>query len=115
MLRVATFSRVPPPPATAEEALGWAQDALSNGRYYTDPHFEKRMRQRQLSLQDVKFAVRRATHCEPYPDGTPLYGGTCWRLYGPCPDEDDPDPIRVGFEAYFDTHRGKLTLLITLF
>ncbi|HEU4537277.1 MAG TPA: hypothetical protein VFS00_24320 [Polyangiaceae bacterium] len=96
--------------------MAWAQDALSNGRYYThDPHFEKRTRERQLSLQDVKFAVRRATHCEPYPDGNPLYGGTCWRLYGPCPDEDDPDPIRVGFEAYFDTHRGKLALLITLF
>lgn len=98
-------------PTTATEALVWAQEAITAARYLTDPHFDRRCRQRNITLRDAQNAIRRALRCAPYADGTPLAGGTCWRIVGP---DLDGEETTVGVEA-FEDHLGRRVLLITVF
>lgn len=100
-----------PGPRTPDEALAWAREALAAGRYWTPPHFEKRMRERRITLADARHAIEHATQCVPY-DGRARQGGTCWRIHGPTLDEDD-DGATVGVEVYRDP-LTRLTL-VTLF
>ena len=96
-------------PTTAIDALAWAQEAIAASRYLTDPHFDRRCR--QLSEQPVLGQARRASHCAAYAGGTPLAGGTCWRIVGP---DLDGEETTVGVEA-FEDHLGRRVLLITVF
>jgi hypothetical protein len=98
-------------PTTAVDALAWAQEAIAASRYLTDPHFDRRCRQRGITLRDAQNAIRRASHCAAYAGGTPLAGGTCWRIVGP---DLDGEETTVGVEA-FEDHLGRRVLLITVF
>lgn len=98
-------------PTTSAEALAWAQEAMRAHRYLSDPHFDGRCRQRQLSVRDARSAILGATRCIPYADHTPLAGGTCWRILGP---DTDGEETGVGVEAFLD-HLGRRVLLVTIF
>lgn len=104
--------QVCPGPGSIRQALPWIRDALAAGRYAVhEPHFGRRCRQRGLSIQDVKNAIKNATRCEPYADRSPTQDGTNWRVTGP---NVDGDSIAVGVEA-FETQPDRWVLLITLF
>jgi hypothetical protein len=98
-------------PSTADEALRWAREALGNGRYWVVDHAEARKQQRRISVADMKSIIKRATACEAYPDGTPRFGGTCWRMTGPSLDEIE---TALGVEVYVD-HLGKRLVVVTVF
>lgn len=97
-------------PTTPEEALAWAQEALTAGRYILDPHFGDRCSERNITFRDARYAILQATRSAPY-KRTPLAGGTCWRLWGP---DLEGTETGVGFEAFQD-HLGRRLLLMTVF
>ena len=86
-----------PGPKTAAEALVWVQEAFAAARYIVDPHFQKRCLQRGYSIFDAKKIASTATYCEAYDDGTPLAGGTYWRVSGTALDGTE---AKLGVEAY---------------
>lgn len=98
-------------PTTPEDALAWAQQAMTNGRYIPDPHFLRRCQQRRVSRADFHHVIAKAQRCASYPDGTPRAEGTCWRLWGP---DTEGEETTVGFEAFQD-HLGRRILLLTVF
>ena len=99
-----------PGPKTAAEALVWVQEAFAAARYIVDPHFQKRCLQRGYSIFDAKKIASTATHCEAYDDGTPLAGGTCWRVSGTALDGAE---AKLGVEAFRD-HLGRQVIVITI-
>lgn len=99
-----------PGPKTADEALPWIQDAMANGRWILDPHFQKQAKARNYSVHDAKRVVATATACVPHPDGPKLAGGTPWRVTG---TDLDGASSKVGVEAYKD-HLGKHVILVTI-
>ena len=99
-----------PGPLVPSEALAWIQDASAASRYIVDPHFAKRARARNFSVFDAKKIIATASSCERYRDGTPLAGGTSWRVTGTALDGTI---AKVGVEAFKD-HLGKQIILITI-
>jgi hypothetical protein len=101
-----------PGPKTAAEALVWIQEAFTAtpARYIVDPHFQKRCLQRGFSIFDAKKIASTATNCEPYDDGKPLAGGTCWRVGGTALDGME---AKLGVEAFRD-HLGRQVIVITI-
>ena len=100
-----------PAPTNSLAALSWVQAALDAGRYVTAAHFDVRCQERGVSLLVVKRAIRRATGCATYPDGTPSQGGTCWRVTGL---DDAGNELCVGVEAFVDA-AGEQVVLVTVF
>jgi len=98
-----------PGPQTAEEALAWAKDAISNGKHWFSGHCETRFRQRGITHRDARNAIMNASQCAAYA-GTPQNGGTCWRIEGPSLDATS---ITVGVETYLDV--AKRIIVITVF
>ena len=74
-----------------------------NDCYTTTKHVLDRLKQRNLSMDDLRHAVAHPRKVEPYAD-LPQNGGTCWRLFGR--DVDSETEVGVGFEAYLDK-RGR--------
>lgn len=99
-----------PGPTNPADALAWIQEAITDGRYIVDAHFEKRARTRKFSVNDAKKIIATATSCSEYPDATILAGGTSWRVTGTALDGTT---AKVGVEAYKD-HLGKQIILITI-
>ncbi len=100
------------PPTRPDEALAWAQEALREKRYVVDPHFDKRLQDRNITWRSAWYAIQRATTCVPYePERGPLAGGTSWRITGT--DLSD-ETTSIGVEAFLD-HLGRRVLLITVF
>jgi hypothetical protein len=100
-------------PSTAVEALSWAREALGSGRYWVVDHARDRQRQRGVTAADMKNIVKKAkeTDCEPYREGSPRFGGTCWRVTGPSLDEITTS---IGVEVYVD-HLGKRMVIAIVF
>ena len=67
------------------------------------------MVERRVNMFDVHTAIDRSTTAGPYPDGTPMNGGTCWRIVGP--DVDGERTLGLGVEVYAAPNR---TIWITL-
>lgn len=88
----------------------WIRDAFAASRYIVDPHFQKRATQRGFSIFDAKKIAATATVCEVYQDGTPLAGGTCWRVTGTALDGT---VAKLGVEAFRD-HLGRQVIVITI-
>lgn len=101
-----------PGPTTAAEAKAWIQEAIPAGRYTPSAHLFVRQYQRKLTMDDVFVAVERMTKIEPYTNGAPCHGGTCWRVFGP--NVDDDATIAIGVEAYTDKNRRRV-LVVTFF
>jgi hypothetical protein len=102
----------PAPPTTTTDALLWIQEALLARRYIVDPHFSKRMSDRNIAFRSVWYAIRNAHVCAAYvPDRGSLAGGTSWRVMG---KDHQGAEISVGLEAFVD-HLGRRVLLITVF
>ena len=99
-----------PGPTSAPAALSWIQEAIAAHRYIVDPHFDKRARLRSFSVFDAKKIIATATSCERYQDGTPLAGGTSWRVTGTALDGT---VAKLGVEAFKD-HLGRQIILITI-
>jgi hypothetical protein len=102
------------PPATPEEALAWAQEAMVSTprRYLLDTHVYIRMRERNVSDRSIWYAIKNATQCEPYvPDRGQLTDGTAWRITGP---DHEGEKTSVGVETFID-HLGRRLLIITVF
>lgn len=100
------------PPTRPDEALAWAQEALREKRYVVDPHFYKRLQDRNITWRSAWYAIQRATVCVPYePERGPLAGGTSWRITGT--DLSD-ETTSIGVETFLD-HLGRRVLLITVF
>lgn len=94
------------------EALAWAQEAMREKRYVVDPHFYKRLQDRNITWRSAWYAIQRATSCVPYePERGPLAGGTSWRITGT--DLSD-ETTTIGVETFVD-HLGRRVLLITVF
>jgi hypothetical protein len=98
---------------TAGEALKAIQDAFHRGQYILDPHVLRRMKERQVSIHDLKYAVRKAHRAEPYVDpGRPVQGGTtCWRLES---ETMDGEATQVGVDLFID-HYGPHVTIVTVF
>ncbi len=91
-------------PGDATHALVWIRKALDAGRLTLSWHAEhERMIERNIDWPDIQSCIRNAARCQPYKNGKPERGGTCWRVYGPDLDEDRE--IAIGFEAYQDKKR----------
>lgn len=86
------------------------RDAVAAGRYYPQPHFRVRLSERRYNIEDAKKIIVTATACEPYPDGTPSCGGTCWRVFG---RDLDGEEAKLGVEVFKD-HLGYHVNLITI-
>lgn len=99
-----------PGPTNEAEALAWIQEALASAHYVIDPHFQKRALERGFSIFDAKRIAVSASRCELYADGTPLAGGSCWRVTGTALDGT---VAKIGVEAFRD-HLGRQVILITI-
>ena len=99
------------PPENPVDARKWVQEAIRNDCYTTTKHVLDRLKQRNLSMDDLRHAVAHPRKVEPYAD-LPQNGGTCWRLFGR--DVDSETEVGVGFEAYLDK-RGRWAVLCTIF
>jgi hypothetical protein len=95
------------------EALKAIQEAFHRGRYFLDPHVRRRMAERQVSFHDLKYAVLKAHHAEPYVDpGRPgPAGATCWRLVS---ETMDGEPTSIGIDLTID-HLGSHATVMTVF
>jgi hypothetical protein len=67
------------------------------------------MSERSVNMFDVHTAIDRSSRAEAYQDGTPMNGGTCWRVFGP--DADGERTLGIGVEVYSAPNR---TVWITL-
>lgn len=102
------------PPKSPEDALAWAQAAMTSTprRYLIDTHVYGRLAQRQMTDRSIWFAIKNATTCSPYsPDRPLLTDGTSWRITGP---DHEGDATSVGVETFVD-HLGNRLLIITVF
>ncbi|HEY3445763.1 MAG TPA: DUF4258 domain-containing protein [Myxococcales bacterium] len=97
----------------ATKALALIQDAFHKGRFFIDPHALKRMKQRNISYQDIRYAVMKASACQPYsdPDHKAAPGASSWRVSGL---DFDGDRLDVGVDLVLD-HLGAFTLVVTVF
>lgn len=98
-------------PGNPVDARKWIQEAIRTECYTATNHVRDRLRERGLSMDDLRHAVAHPRKVEPY-SRMPQHGGTCWRLYGR--DLDDEQEVGVGFEAYMD-ERGRWAVLCTIF
>jgi hypothetical protein len=106
------MTKSPEQPATPAEAIGWVNEAVSNGRYIIDGHYFKRCEQRRFSAQVWRSILRTRISCAPYiPDKGPLAGGTSWRIIGL---DFDGEEAAIGVETFAD-HLGRRVLIITVF
>lgn len=71
------------------------------------PHLDRRCRERDVSLWEVKRAIGRATRCTPYEGREPTADGTKGRVFGTLKDGSE---LTVGVEAFVD-HLGRRALL----
>jgi hypothetical protein len=99
------------PPRNSIDARTWIQEAIRDDRYTPSHHLFDRLRERELSMNDLVHAILHSRKVEPYPD-MPRHGGTCWRLFGP--DLELQKELGVGIEAYLNEHR-RWIVLCTLF
>ena len=97
----------------SDEALKLIQGALYRGRYFLDPHAQKRMAQRHVSFHDVRHAIMPASACQPYrdPKREAKAGTTLWRVNG---IDLDGDRLDVGVDLVQD-HLGAFVAVITVF
>ena len=99
----------------ASQALRHIQDSFYKGRYHFDPHAKTRMSQRNVSFQDVRHGVAKATagDCVSYSDPTrpPPAGATCWRISG---QDLDGASLAVGIDLTVD-HLGGFSVVVTVF
>ncbi len=51
---------------TPQEALARVHEAGRSGIFSVHPHAETRMEQRNVSMKDIRYALRVATHVLPY-------------------------------------------------
>lgn len=98
-------------PENSDGARQWIQGAFREGCYSLARHFDERLKERNLTLRDVRHVIERPIHVEPY-TGMPQQGGSCWRVSGHALDFSTE--IRVGVEAYLDS-QGHRIILCTLF
>jgi hypothetical protein len=96
-------------PKASSVALQHVKAAITAGRYIKTKHFEERMVERNVNMFDVHTAIDRSTTAAPYPEGTPVNEGTCWRVIGP--DVDGERILGLGVEVYAAPNR---TVWITL-
>jgi hypothetical protein len=99
-------------PGTEEEAKRWIIESFQGSRYRLAVHFRERMLEREVDFQDVSYAIANADRVERYTVGAPIEGGTCWRLFGSCLDDDRK--VAIGVEAYLDRKRRRI-ILVTVF
>ena len=99
-----------PGPHSSKEALPWIQEAMAAGRYFPDPHFEKRCRERGFTVHHAKRVIKTATSCTPYPTQPLRAGGTAWTVKG---TDLDGQMTEVGVEACRD-HLGRRVILVTV-
>jgi hypothetical protein len=99
-------------PKSAAVALERAKEAITAGRFITTRHFEERMDERSVNMFDVHTAIDRSVRAEAYQDGTPMNGGTCWRVFGP--DVDGDRTLGIGVEVYSAPNRSVWITLCTV-
>jgi hypothetical protein len=87
-----------PGPKAPSMALKCAKAAITAGRFLPSVHFGQRLGLRRIDMTDVHTAIDRCTRVVPYGNGTPMNGGTCWRIIGPNCDGDAT--IAVGIEIF---------------
>lgn len=98
-------------PRTPQEALRWIRVAVESGNYLPSVHFEQRLRERRVDMHDVLYALRRCRSVREYDGRIPVYGGTCWRVFGR--DLEDEMDLIIGIEAYRNVN-GKQVILCTV-
>lgn len=101
-------------PKSPEEALAWAQAAMTSSprRYLIDTHVYIRLAQRQMTDRSIWYAIKNATTCSSYlPDRPLLTDGTSWRITGL---DHEGVSTSVGVETFVD-HLGNRLLIITVF
>ncbi len=97
-------------PETSVDAKQWVQEALREMRYTPSGHLYQQMRERQVTMDDVKNIIKRPTSVEPYPMQS-QNGGSCWRVFGR--DLDRERLLAVGIDAYM-SEDGKAAILCTV-
>jgi hypothetical protein len=85
-------------PQTPEDVLVFAKAAITAGHFISALHLARRMAERNVDMLDIHTAIDRSQEVEPYTDGKPRHGGTCWRIIGP--DCDGDGMISIGIEVY---------------
>jgi len=83
---------------------------MVDGRYLAHPHFERRCRERNFGIADVRQVIATATSCVSYPDARSFHDGTSWRIVG---QDTDGTTSALGVETFRD-HMGRRVLLITV-
>ena len=96
---------------TAARALLAARAAVENRRFFVIDHADGRGDLRHITLHDMKYVIKTATNCVPYPEGVPKNGGTCWRISG---KDLDGEETTVGIEVVRD-HLGNCAYVVTVF
>lgn len=99
------------PPKNPVDARKWIQEAVRSERYTPKHHVFVRLRERQLTMDDLLHALERPRTVEAYP-GMPEHGGSCWRVFGR--DLEGDQEVGVGVEAYLD-EQGRWAVLCTIF
>lgn len=99
-------------PTSKAAALAWIQNCLRSGQYIPAEHFDERLFERNVSMDDVYNVVEKPTKCTAYHNGTPRWGGTCRRVTGL--DVDGTTVLAVGVEAYMDANNEMCILCIVM-
>lgn len=99
-------------PQSPEGVLACAKAAITAGRFIPANHFGDRMSERHVDMTDIHTAIDRSRHAEPYKDGKPRHGGTCWRIIGP--DCDGEGNIGVGIEVFKELNGSCWIVLCTV-
>lgn len=100
------------PKSAAADALQRTKEAITTGQFITTRHFEERMDERSVDMFDVHTAIDRSERAEEYRDGTPMNGGSCWRVFGP--DADGTRTLGIGVEVYRAPNRSAWITLCTV-
>ena len=98
---------------TPTVALAHIKQAVRQGRYLVHQHAEGRMRQRRVTVMDIRQAVAVAKAAAAYfdPDRVLPVGTTSWRLDS---KDLDGDPLMVGVDLSVD-HLGGFVVVVTVF
>lgn len=85
---------------------------MRTGRYYVHQHAERRMRQRRVTMTDVKHAIAKAERIEAYEGREePTPATTSWRVDS---TDFEGDDVSVGVDLSVD-HLGGHVVVITVF
>ena len=96
--------------ASPAEVLRVVRECVATGAWIIDAHCRGRMRERDVTLDDLTTALRRARRAVPY-QGNAWNGGDEWRVFGP--DAEGQRTLGVGIELV--TQGGTTTIVMTVF